>query len=91
MATLLEPADPEAQEEPVSPIQREMLTRLEARGASFYSELVHGIEVESGETLVKALWDLVWRGLVTNDTFAPLRALATRPAPGRRAARRARP
>jgi len=91
VATLLEPADPEAQEEPLSPVQREMLARLEARGASFYSELVHGVEVESGETLVKALWDLVWRGLVTNDTFAPLRALATRPAPGRRRGRRAPP
>ena len=30
-------------------------------------------------------------GLVTNDTFAPLRALATRPAPGRRRGRRAPP
>lgn len=91
VATLLEPADPDAQEEPLSPVQREMLERLEARGASFYAELVHGIEVESGETLFKALWDLVWRGLVTNDTFAPLRALALRPAPGRRRGRRAPP
>ena len=28
--------------------------------------------------MLDALWDLVWRGLVTNDTFAPLRALAQR-------------
>lgn len=91
VAALLDPADPDAMDDPPSPIGRELLARLEARGASFYSELVHGIEVESSETLVKALWDLVWRGLVTNDTFAPLRALASRPAPGRRRGRRAPP
>ncbi len=91
VSTLLDPADPDAQEEPLSPVQREMIDRLETRGASFYAELVHGIDVESGETLFKALWDLVWRGLVTNDTFAPLRALAARPAPGRRRGRRAPP
>ena len=27
-------------------------------------------------TSIAALWDLVWAGLVTNDTFAPLRSLA---------------
>ena len=26
-------------------------------------------------TIVAALWDLVWAGLITNDTFAPLRSL----------------
>ena len=30
-----------------------------------------------------ALWDLVWAGLVTNDTFAPLRALARAARAGR--------
>ncbi len=89
VALLLSPADPETQEEPLSPVQQEMLGRLEANGASFYAELTHGIEVDSSETLFKALWDLVWRGLVTNDTFAPLRALASRPPPGRRRGRRA--
>jgi ATP-dependent helicase Lhr and Lhr-like helicase len=34
--------------------------------------------------IVAALWDLVWAGLITNDTFAPLRSLA-QPA-GRRVA-----
>ena len=91
MANLLDPSNPSEQEEPLSPVQQEMLDRLEANGASFYAELVHGIEVASSETLFKALWDLVWRGLVTNDTFAPLRALASRPAPGRRRGRRAPP
>jgi len=35
--------------------------------------------------VLAALWELVWRGLVTNDTFAPLRALGRRrPPPQRR-------
>ena len=36
---------------------------------------------------VDALWSLVWRGLITNDTFHALRAF-TRSQPSRRAARR---
>jgi ATP-dependent Lhr-like helicase len=39
--------------------------------------------------LVEALWDLVWSGLVTNDTLAPLRNLVG--ASSRRSAPRARP
>jgi ATP-dependent Lhr-like helicase len=42
------------------------------------------------DELLDALWDLVWAGEVTNDTFAPLRALSlprsrskARPRPGR--------
>ena len=63
--------------------------RLTERGASFYRELAAGGAVAERETL-DALWDLVWAGEVTNDTFAPLRALRwrrpsgeRRPRPGR--------
>lgn len=40
----------------------------------------------AGESeVLAALWELVWQGLVTNDTFAPLRALGRRrPPPSRR-------
>jgi ATP-dependent Lhr-like helicase len=42
--------------------------------------------------MLDALWDLVWAGEVTNDTFAPLRALRwKRPAGSGSGARRARP
>ncbi len=67
-----------------------LLERLAARGASFFSELAQGIEVESSDEVAKALWELVWRGLVTNDTFAPLRALGLRPQASRRRGRRSR-
>jgi ATP-dependent Lhr-like helicase len=35
--------------------------------------------------VVDALWDLAWRGLITNDTFHPLRAFVAPPARTRRA------
>ncbi|MHB8672272.1 MAG: Lhr family helicase [Candidatus Limnocylindrales bacterium] len=51
---------------------------LEARGASFYRELSAVARGAPDRELLDALWDLVWAGEVTNDTFAPLRALRWR-------------
>jgi len=48
---------------------------LSARGASFYRELFAAAGGGSDRDVLDALWDLVWAGEVTNDTFAPLRAL----------------
>lgn len=79
------------EEDSFGPIHKELLARLESCGASFYGELIHGIEAPGREDLFKALWDLVWAGLVTNDTFAPLRALAVRAVPSKRRGRRAPP
>ncbi len=64
--------------------------RLARRGASFYRDLASGLGGADREVL-DALWDLVWAGEVSNDTFAPLRALRwkrpprrdRRPRPGR--------
>jgi ATP-dependent Lhr-like helicase len=50
---------------------REILTQ---RGACFFRELAGADDDES----LDALWDLVWAGEVTNDSFAPLRALTAR-------------
>ncbi len=59
-------------------------THLAERGASFYRDLLAAAlrgAAEQGERpvrereLLDALWDLVWATEVTNDTFAPLRAL----------------
>ena len=49
-----------------------------ARGASFFRALQAGTAPRAAATereVLDALWDLVWAGEVTNDTFAPLRAL----------------
>jgi ATP-dependent Lhr-like helicase len=88
IATLREPleATPE-----LSSTQAAILEHLEARGASFFSEWVDSMGAEGSESLFAALWELVWLGLVTNDTFAPLRALRSKPAPHRRRGRRAPP
>jgi ATP-dependent Lhr-like helicase len=51
---------------------------LAARGASFFRAIQGGVAhagAGSDRDVLDALWDLVWAGEVTNDTFAPLRAL----------------
>ncbi|WP_041767750.1 Lhr family helicase [Leifsonia xyli] len=55
-----------------------MLAALARGGGYFFRQLSDALGAESGapvddSTLVTALWDLVWAGLVTNDTLAPLR------------------
>ncbi len=70
--------------EPVglSPHERAIVAHLQAQGASFFAALHEAAgDGYPGET-VDALWDLVWKGLITNDTFHALRAF-TRP-PDRR-------
>jgi ATP-dependent helicase Lhr and Lhr-like helicase len=44
-----------------------------ARGAFFWFDVVDETGLEP-ETLLPALWDLVWAGEVTNDAWQPLRA-----------------
>ena len=63
---------------------------LAGRGASFYRDLLAAAGPASEREILDALWDLVWAGEITNDTFAPLRALrwrrpsgVQRPRPGR--------
>ncbi|MBN6041637.1 ATP-dependent helicase [Amycolatopsis sp. 195334CR] len=81
----LAPADvadlllPEVEENPPdSPVHAAILSTLDG-GALFFRQLVDRISVlvdappADGE-VVAALWDLVWAGLVTGDTLAPLRA-----------------
>ena len=43
----------------------------ESRGAFFFRQLVQGSE----EDVKTALWELIWAGWVTGDTFAPVRAM----------------
>ena len=63
---------------PDDPLPRAILAHLEARGASFLVDIrMPGMDggMDGGmDLLMEALWELVWAGLVTNDTFLPLRA-----------------
>ncbi len=44
-----------------------------ARSAEFWADLLAGAGLDA-EELLPALWDLVWAGEVTNDSWQPLRA-----------------
>ncbi len=74
-----------------SPLAREIADRLAERGASFFAEIVQACPGAGADALGTALWELVWQGLVTNDTFAPLRASRARVGAGTRASGRLRP
>ena len=67
--------------EPV-PADGEVQTRLRAhlqnRGASFFRDLYYAAGQGDEEAILDALWDMVWAGEVTNDTFLPLRMLGPR-------------
>jgi ATP-dependent Lhr-like helicase len=69
-------------------LHRELLALLAERGASFFTDLWNAMGEHDQQSVFRALWDLVWWGQVTNDTFSPLRALAagraSGPARGRR-------
>ncbi len=56
--------------------EREEIVRLRARlseGPRFFTDLLAELDIPA-EALREALWDLVWKGEVTNDAWAPLRA-----------------
>ncbi|MDQ3127976.1 MAG: DEAD/DEAH box helicase, partial [Chloroflexota bacterium] len=65
----------DATERPSDPRHDRIREHLERRGASFYRELFAAAGGGADRDVLDVLWDLVWAGEVTNDTFAPLRAL----------------
>ncbi|MDY7527194.1 MULTISPECIES: DEAD/DEAH box helicase [unclassified Cryobacterium] len=56
-------------------LQREVLATLGGGGGFFFRQLADAVGSQDDVLLADALWDLVWAGLVGNDTFAPVRAL----------------
>ena len=67
--TLPEPTGAETTE-----LQRSILASLTGGGAYFFRQLSNAVGSTDDKELLAALWDLVWSGLVTNDTFSPLRS-----------------
>ena len=70
---------------PESPLHLAVVSAMDG-GALFFRQLVDraaatlldgGADAPNDGDVVAALWDLVWAGLVTNDTIAPLRALVS--------------
>ncbi|HEX3650304.1 MAG TPA: DEAD/DEAH box helicase, partial [Pseudonocardiaceae bacterium] len=97
----LAPADvaelllPDVAEAPESPLHTAITDAL-AGGALFFRQLADrvgaalagdGDHAPADDALVAALWELVWAGLVTNDTLAPLRSTVS----GRGATHKPRP
>jgi ATP-dependent helicase Lhr and Lhr-like helicase len=69
--TLAEPAEID-----FSDVHREILATLEHGGAYFFRQLTaSAIAGDAGSVVKQALWELIWAGWVTGDTFAPVRAL----------------
>ena len=63
---------------PSGPLHQALLAQLGGAGASFWAELVgaahrQGVAHDDASVL-NALWDLVWAGLVTNDSLGAIRA-----------------
>ena len=70
---------------PSSPLHDAILSTLDS-GALFFRQLTdragtvllsQDSPAPSDQDVITALWDLVWAGLVTNDTIGPLRALVS--------------
>ncbi|GGG95500.1 DEAD/DEAH box helicase [Silvibacterium dinghuense] len=81
------PARPGREANPLTEKEERILDQLQRGGAMFFAQLHDAIGGGyPGETL-DALWSLVWRGFITNDTLHALRAYVAKPASARTAKR----
>ena len=67
--------------------ERDVLDQLRRTGAAFFAPLHAALGGGFPKETVEALWALVWKGLITNDTLHALRAYLRPPERARRAAR----
>ena len=81
LASGASPAEP-----PSGDVHDAIRARLASAGASFWPDLVAAAGTADESVVLTALWDLVWAGEVTNDTFGPLRVprRVTRRSPNKR-------
>ena len=68
---------PEPDYEPES-TAADIVATLSERGASFFRDVYESTGGGDPDQTLESLWDLVWAGWVTNDTFAPVRAFTAR-------------
>jgi ATP-dependent Lhr-like helicase len=76
LPSLWRPAPPEGG---VSARQTRIIEALRTRGACFFAAVHEASGGGFAADTVAALWDLVWRGVVTNDAFTALRAFTAPP------------
>jgi len=72
-------AQPRPQAEPLTEREAQLLAVLESSGASFFDALHQAVGGGYPGETIEALWSLVWRGLITNDSLHALRAYIARP------------
>ncbi len=84
--------EPSEDERPEGELHDALRAHLDARGASFWPDLVAAAQDADCDyddtSVLTALWDLVWSGEVTNDSLTPLRALLAGASPKKQAAKR---
>jgi len=70
-------------------LEERVIDALRLSGASFAGALKTMIGAENQQSVLEALWSLAWQGHITNDTFAPVRALIAGGSQAHKTARRA--
>jgi ATP-dependent Lhr-like helicase len=75
LATLWTGPDPDYEPDERATV---LLESLRDRGASFFRDLYDAAGGGDPDEVIDSLWDLVWAGHVTNDTFGPVRAYVGR-------------
>jgi ATP-dependent Lhr-like helicase len=65
--------------EPLTEREEKLLAVLESTGASFFDSLHQAVGGGYPGETIEALWSLVWRGLITNDSLHALRAYIAKP------------
>jgi ATP-dependent Lhr-like helicase len=65
--------------EPLTEREEKLLAVLESTGASFFDPLHQAVGGGYPGESIEALWSLVWRGLITNDSLHALRAYIAKP------------
>ncbi|MGQ3011969.1 ATP-dependent helicase, partial [Microbacterium aurantiacum] len=81
--------DPDADAPAPDSLDARLLAALDGGGAYFAGQLRTLAGADNEMQVVEGLWRLAWAGLVTNDTFAPVRALVSGGGQAHRVARRA--
>lgn len=70
-------------------LEARVLGALAGGGAYFAAQVRALTEAENEQSVIEALWALTWAGRITNDTFAPVRALIGGGGQAHRVARKA--
>jgi ATP-dependent Lhr-like helicase len=67
------------QVDPLTEREEKLIAVLESTGASFFDPLHAALGGGYPGETIEALWSLVWRGLITNDSLHALRAYIAKP------------